>query len=352
MIVFLVIVFLVLLIIVHELGHFLAAKLFKVRVEEFGIGFPPRLWIKKAGETVYSFNALPLGGFVKLFGENISDDEKISEEEKQSSFQHQPSWKRAVVMFAGTGMNFIAGWLIISSIFMLGIPPGLAISQVVTDSPAESAGFKVNDFILAVSANGASVLEPKTPDEFVNFVKKFRGQELLIAVNRAGQTVELKAVPRIDAAENEGALGIAVVQKGIEKLYPPAAIYEGLKTAASISYLIAAALGQMLVGAFSGQPVLENLVGPIGIFGIAVNAGQIGIIYLLQLVALISLNLMVINLIPLVPFDGGKLLFIIIEKIKGSALSLRTEQTATAIGIALIIPLFIVVIVRDIIKFF
>lgn len=348
----LVIVFLILLILVHELGHFLSAKFFKVRVDEFGIGFPPRLWGKKIGETIYSFNALPLGGFVKLFGENISDKEKITEEAKKWGFQYQLPWKRAVILVSGAGMNFIAGWLLISSVFMLGIPPGLAVSQILSDSPAEQAGFEINDLILNVGAEASASLEPKTAEEFVNFVREFRGQELSFQINRSGKTVELKAVPRINAGENEGALGIAVVQKGVERFSPLAALYEGLKTAATISFLIIAALAQMIADAISGQPVLENIVGPVGIFGMAVGAGQIGVIYLLQLMALISLNLMIINLLPLAPFDGGKLFLIIIEKIKGSALSLRAEQIAMTIGMALIIPLIIIVLIRDIIRIF
>lgn len=352
MVIILVIVFLILLIIVHELGHFLAAKFFKVRVDEFGIGFPPRLFGKKIGETLYSFNALPLGGFVKLFGENMADKEKNTEEEKKSGFQYQLPWKRAIILISGSGMNFMAGWLLLSSVFMLGIPPGLAISQIVPDSPAEQAGFQMNDLILNVRADVNTFQEPKTAEEFVNFIREFKGRELSFQINRSGKTIELKAVPRVNVGENEGALGIAVVQKGIEKLSPLAALYEGLKTTANVSFLILAALGQMIADAISGRPVLENIVGPVGIFEMAVGAGQIGVIYLLQLMALISLNLTIINLFPLAPFDGGKLFLIIVEKIKGSALSSRAEQIAMIIGIAIIIPLIIIVLIRDILRLF
>jgi len=343
MIIFLVILFLILLILVHELGHFLAAKFFKIKVEEFGIGFPPRIWGKKIGETLYSLNALPLGGFVKLFEENTGND--------QRGFRGQPAGKRAAILLAGIIMNFLAGWLLISIVFSIGIPPGIAVTQVLDGSPAANAGFELNDFILKAASAGVAI-EPKSPEEFVNFIKNSVGEKISFRIMRSGETITLEAETKNVFDENEGALGIAVTQKGIEKMSPPAALYDGLKTSASISYLIIAAIGNMLHDAISGQPVLENIVGPVGIFDLAIGAGHTGIIYLIQLIALISLNLAIINLIPLVPFDGGKLFLVLIEKIKGSALTFKTEQIAAVLGIAIILPLILLVIVRDIIRFF
>lgn len=351
MIIILTILFLILLVLVHELGHFLAAKSFKLRVEEFGIGFPPRLWMKKIGETAYSFNLFPLGGFVKILGENPLEAERIPPEERERSFQHQPPWRRSLILLGGVGMNFIAGWLIISSVFFIGIPPGVAVSAVMPASPAETAGFAVNDLIVKVRI-GERVLEPTTPEEFVDFIKEFPGQQLSFELKRGGKSLELRAVPRKDAPEGEGALGITVVQSGIEKRRLFAAIFEGLKTSAAIVSFIFVSLIRLIGSAFGGEASLENIMGPIGIFGVALSAGQAGIVYLLQLIGLISLNLMVINLIPLAPFDGGKLLFVFIEKIRGAALSPKVEQTISAIGIALIIPLVIIVFVRDIIRIF
>lgn len=327
-----VIIFLSILILVHEFGHFWIAKKFGLWVEEFGIGLPPKIWNKKIGETVYSINALPFGGFVKIFGEN-ADQRGL-----KGSFTNLKIWKRSIIIFAGVLMNFLLGWLVISIVFSIGIPQAVLITEIQSNSPAEKIGLQTGDKIL--SATNA--------DNFIKFIDEHRGQEIVLKIERAGEIKEFKIIPRANPPAGEGALGVGLMETGLAKKKLPLSFWEGLKTSVETVKMIFAALFNLIAKAFVGKASLEQVAGPIGIVKVTAQAGTLGFVYLLKLLALISLNLAVINLLPFPALDGGRLLFLLIEKIKGSPLPEKFEKYANAAGIALLLLLMIIITIKDI----
>jgi len=343
MIIFLIIISIALLILIHEFGHFIAAKAFGLLVEEFGIGFPPRLFSKKIGETNYSVNLIPFGGFVRIFGESYNQaSTPASPDSISRSFYFQPAWKKTIVILAGVFMNFIIGWLIVSAIFMVGAPEALVINMVSLESPAESVGLKVGDQILGFGSS----------EEFIDFIDQNKGEEIILKIQSAGEESEIKIIPRLAPPAGEGSLGIQFTEVGLEKIGFFAAIGEGFKTSFAIVTAIFQGLGQILIGLVTTGSLAEGFVGPIGIFGFASQAAGLGLAYFLQLIGLISLNLFALNILPFPALDGGRLLFIIIEKIKGSPLSANFERSANATGFLILILLMIAVTVRDVIRLF
>ncbi|PIR89207.1 MAG: RIP metalloprotease RseP [Candidatus Harrisonbacteria bacterium CG10_big_fil_rev_8_21_14_0_10_40_38] len=328
------------LIIVHEFGHFIAAKKSGLLVEEFGFGFPPRLFSKKIGETVYSFNLLPLGGFVRIHGEKKDEENPESLELQKRSFWFLPVWKRSLIVTAGVIMNFLVGWIIISSIFMVGIPEVVVVTNVVPNTPAESAGIKPGDHIVGFS----------TTQSFIDFVSSSAGNPVAFEVLRGSEKIEINTTPRLNPPEGEGSLGIMLAEGGIPKHSFFSAIGQGFTASLKLLGSIFAALFGLIAGIFTGTAGLDQFVGPVGIFQIASQSAQFGIVYLLQLVGLISLNLVALNILPLPALDGGRLVFLIFEKIKGSPLPQKFEIWANALGFILLLLLMIVITIKDVIR--
>ena len=332
-----VIIFLSILILVHELGHFLAAKKFGLLVEEFGFGLPPKIFAKKIGETDYSINALPFGGFVKIFGENREENASISPER---NFSNLKIWKRAIVLAAGVGFNFLLGWLAISLVFAIGTPSVVIITEIKKNSPAEEVGLLAGDRI----ADFTKV------NDFIDFVNSHQGEKIKLKIEREGKTLELEAIPRKNPPIGEGSLGVGLVDAGLEKQNIFMSFWEGLKTSLNSIKTIFLAIINLIGKAFVGKASFEQVTGPIGIVKITAQASTLGIVYLLQLLALISLNLAVINILPFPALDGGRLFFLLIEKIKGSPLDQKFEKITNAVGFAILIFLMIVITIKDIIK--
>ncbi len=311
------------LILIHELGHFAAAKFFGMQVDEFGIGFPPRLFSRSWGGTRYSVNSLPLGGFVKLRGE--LDDAGMG------SFVRAPAWKRAVVLVAGVVMNFLAGWFIFSAVFWIGSPKVLFIDQVAPGSPAAKAGLAQGDIVLGFSS----------AQTFIAHVAASKGQKIEFDVSRAGKDVRIVAMPRANPAPGEGALGVGLTDGGAPR--------KGFFTGAAYGFLAAVHMAWAVVlglGSLVTQP--ESVAGPIGIFTIAIGAGRIGIVYVLQLLGVISLNLAVLNLLPIPALDGGRLLFIFAEKIRGRKFGAHIEMRAHAMGFMFLLIVIVLVTFKDV----
>lgn len=325
------------LILIHEFGHFLAARKFGVLVEEFGFGFPPRLFSRRIGETLYSLNLLPFGGFVRLYGEN--QWEELNAEKRARGFFVQPAWKRSLIIIAGVAMNFFLGWMLMSLIFAVGTPRAVVVSDILPESPAEQAGILPND----------QFKDFQSGEDFISFIDQNRGKEIVLDINRQGETLEIKVTPRVSG---EGALGVAVVEAGVERHSLPASVWEGLKASVATIAGILVAFANLFWGLITQGRLMVDFVGPIGIFGIANQAGSMGFIYLVQLVALISLNLAVLNIFPFPALDGGRFLFVVIEKIKGSPLRPEFERSANAIGFLLLLVLIVVVTVRDVVHLF
>lgn len=367
-----VIIFLSILILVHEFGHFWVAKKFGLLVEEFGIGLPPKIWSKKIGETVYSVNALPFGGFVKIFGENqsadlparqrpepqaMADGRGLDADSRRRNFTGLSIGRRAVVISAGVLMNFLLGWLVISIIFSIGIPQTVLITEVQSDSPAAGIGLQIGDKIIGASTQLSTDPEYaewigfSNVEKFINFIDAGRGQEIVLKIERNGEIKEFKTIPRINPPSGEGALGVGLIEAGLPKQNLLASFWEGLKTSVETVKMIFAALFNLIAKAFVGKASLEQIAGPIGIVKVTAQASTLGFVYLLQLLALISLNLAVINLLPFPALDGGRLLFLLIEKIKGSPLPEKFEKYANAVGMALLLLLMIIITIKDISRF-
>lgn len=339
--VLIIIFFLSVLVLIHELGHFLTAKKFNVFIEEFGIGLPPRIFGKKKGEVMYSINALPIGGFVKIAGEN--QEELVNEQiPKDRIFYNLKVWKRFLILIAGVAMNFLLGWVLISLIFFIGIPKAVVITQVQTDTPAGQAGLKINDLVVGF----------KNVEDLVVFINQNKGQKISLKVERGGKEMTFEMTPRINPPQNQGALGIALADTGQENQGVFKSVWDGFKASVNIFAMVFVGIAGLLKSAILGKASLEAVTGPVGIVKITAQASHMGFIYLMQLLALISLNLAALNIFPFPALDGGRILFLIIGKIKGSPLPKRFEQYANAAGMALLLLLMVLITIKDIWRLF
>ena len=351
------IIILAVLVFVHELGHFLVAKKFGIKVEEFGFGFPPRLWGIKRGGTIYSINWIPFGGFVKIFGEDGGD-----RTDKQS-FVSKKIWQRTSVLLAGATMNVILAVFLLSLGFMIGLPWAIEdnenvagakvqITQIAPSSPAELAGIKTGDIVLGASSLAEKLSNLEKVVDLQSFIDRNKGQEVLVDLKRGQAVLTFKLIPREDPPAGEGAIGVGLAR--VSKVIFPwyRAIWEGFVTTFNLIWLTLSSLGMLIWQLFSHGRVVGEVTGPVGIYSITGQAAQMGFVYILQLAALLSINLAVINAFPFPALDGGRVLFLLIEKIKGSPVSERVERTIHSAGFVFLILLMVVVAFKDIGKLF
>src|SRR3989344_5825042 len=328
-------IILLVLVVVHEFGHFFTAKRFGIRVDEFGFGFPPKLFSIKKGETEYSFNLLPLGGFVKIFGEN-PDEENMNGPDAGKSFVNKSKWKQAIVLFAGVFANFLLAWFLFSFGFMSGLPTSvdstrkdyvfsdvhLVVVSVMPDSPAELAGLKSGDKIVSIKSGELSTIYI-SPETVRSFVAANPDKEIEIRYIRGKNEnpISTKMTPVQDVEGGRPIIGITMDQIGIAKLPILKAFSEGMKLTLSITKSTALGLYRLILDGVRGKGSFASITGPVGMVGIVGDAYQFGLVYLLSFAALISINLAIINLLPFPALDGGRLLFLFIEKITGSRLN-------------------------------
>jgi len=355
-------VILAVLVLVHEFGHFFAAKRFGVRVDEFGLGFPPKLWSKKVGETVYSVNAIPFGGFVKIFGEN-PDEDSINGSDKGRSFVHIAKWKQAIVLASGVFMNVLFAWLLFSIAYLSGMTTIVSgtdakyiqdahvlILATLPESPAEKAGFLPGDQVRAFAIGGATTTAPSV-DELQAAVKSSEGQALVFDVDRVGEKVYLEVLPE-KAAADAYAIGVSMDQAGKVVLPLHLAIWEGGKLTVDMFVGIATNLYTLAHDALLGKADFSQVSGPVGIARLVGDAGKLGIVYLLSFTAFISLNLAVLNLVPFPALDGGRILFVLIEAIKRSPIKPVIANWTNTVGFGLLILLMLFITYRDIVRLF
>jgi regulator of sigma E protease len=359
-------VILLVLVLVHEFGHFYSAKKFGIRVDEFGFGFPPKLFGKKFGETEYSINLLPIGGFVKIFGEN-PNDENTNGPDKERSFVHKAKWKQAIVLFAGVFMNFLLAWVLFSVGFVSGLPTSvgseptgfklnnvnLTVVSVSEKSPAEIAGLKSGDKITTVTSGKDSVSDIN-PDTLKSFVLSHGGKEISLGYIR-GKDKEshlAKITPVMEKGDSEPRVGIAMDMIGTAKLPVFTALKEGLSLTWFVTKGTVVGLFTLIADSLRGHGSFASVTGPVGMVGIVGDAYQFGFVYLLSFAALISVNLAIINLLPFPALDGGRLFFLLIEKIKGSPINPKFANTANMIGFGILILLMVVVTFHDVMKLF
>ncbi len=352
---------LAILIFVHELGHFLVAKWSGIRVDEFAIGFPPRLLSFTKGETKYTINLIPFGGFVKIFGEN-PDEESIAGPDKSRSFVHKPKSIQALVLVAGVTFNMIFAWILISLAMVIGmqLPQGfvqnsavkshqILIVEVTKDSPAYNAGLKEEDTILEIS-RGMEVLRPTAIKEIQDFIGSSKDTSLSIIYLRNNATSSATFTPVFDEASGKARAGIAMYEFSEVKIPLWKAPWEGLKETISKTKEITVSIFGFFGNVFIGKGQFAEVSGPVGIARMVGDTSRLGFAYLLLFTALISINLAVINLIPFPALDGGRLLFVLIEKIKGSPLNPKFANISNALGFLILITLMVIVTYHDIIK--
>ncbi len=342
------------LIIVHELGHFLIAKRFGIRVDEFGLGFPPRitkLFTWKG--TPFTLNWLPFGGFVKIFGENPAD--KI-EDLVTDNFQSKNRGIQASVLVSGVVGNFLFAWLLISLGFIVGLPAPANLSLPVENthtvittvlplSPAATAGLKSGDVILSLSRGEIhSELAPEVASLFL----ARSAEPVTFLVERGGEISTKVVVPEESIIKDRLAVGISMDVIGIVKLPPYKALWYGLKTTSELTLLTGQAIGTFILEALSGRADLASVTGPVGIIGMVGDVRELGFTYLLTFTALLSINLSIINLLPLPALDGGRLLFIGIEGITRRSIPPRVFNALNTVGFALLILMMFLITVQDI----
>lgn len=357
---------LVVLILVHEFGHFVVAKLFGIRVDEFGIGFPPRIFGVKRGETLYSINALPIGGFVRIYGED-SDTLTENDTDYKRSFITQPKLAQAAVLVAGVFMNVLLAWVLFVSGFLYGIPTALdesevadlaatqvVITAIVPDSPA-AAELKASDIIVGVHVGETTLVAPLRPTEIAALIHEHESTPVTIDIERRNELRSVTLTPQLwvlPEHPERAATGFTMSLTGIESLPFLNAIVEGTKMTGSLLWAIIVGFGVLLSDLIAGQADLSTVSGPVGIVSLVGDAASLGFAWLMTFTAFISLNLAVLNLLPLPALDGGRLLFVIIEAVKGSPIKPAVAGWMNRVGFAFLILLMLVVTVKDVLNLF
>ena len=343
------VIILSLLVFVHELGHFVAAKRAKIRVEEFGLGYPPRvLKVWEHGGTTYSINAIPFGGFVRMPGE---DDPSI-----EGGFAMKPKLTRLAVLCAGPFMNFLLAVVVFAASFMIGLPqPSSEIVTIVgvsPDSPAAEAGIQKGDQVLALNGQTIDLLT-----KFIDYTEENKGRQVTLTVLRDGKEVTAQLVPRVNPPEGEGAMGVIINGEAtswtVRHIPAGQAFLRGMEQTASVVLLTMSAPVLLMRGAIS--PEAARPVGPVGIARLTGEAAQEVVdngwwFPVLQLTAFISAALGITNLLPFPALDGGRILFILIETIRGRRVDPRKEGTIHLIGMAILLSLMFLVTIQDIVS--
>ena len=356
------VVILLVLVLVHEFGHFFTAKKFGIRVDEFGFGFPPKLFGIKKGETEYTFNLLPIGGFVKIFGEDPNNENSFGPD-RERSFVHKAKWKQATVLFAGVFANFLLAWFLFSVGFMSGMPASvgsvpdanltdvsLVVLSVAPNSPASKSGLKSGDKIVSIQ-NDKNYTPYINPEVVKSFIASSKGKEISVGYVRENENKKIvKLIPEISGGEPK--IGVSMDEVGVAKLPFFRAFLERMSLTIYIVKGTVLGLYTLILEGIKGQGSFTSITGPVGMVGIVGDAYKFGFVYLMSFAALISINLGVINLLPFPALDGGRLFFLLIEKIKGSSINPKVANTANAVGFGILILLMLVVTYHDVVKLF
>jgi regulator of sigma E protease len=358
MTILLLIVILVFLILAHEFGHFLAAKIFGVRVDEFGVGFPPRaLLFGKIGDTEYTLNWIPFGGFVRMFGEQEDEGQH-----GRGSFIDSPRYKQAIILVAGVAMNAIVAYALFAGALATGVPSivdqlqpdqsaQLLVSDVIPGSPASVAGIVAGDQVLQMEDRTGHQPTALTPDALVAFVSTHGGQSLDVTYLHDNATTTSAVIPANSVdPQNAGrpAIGVGLVLVANVALPLPQALRQAFPTTEESFVLVGQGLWGIIGTAAHGSPNLSGVVGPVGLVSQVGEAAQNGWGEVLELAAFISVNLTIVNLIPIPALDGGRLAVLIVEAIMRKSAPKLAIQLLNTIGVALIILLMVTVTYNDI----
>jgi len=360
-----------LLVFVHEAGHFVVAKRAGMNVEEFGFGFPPRIiGVQKVSgrwrvvtrhsslvtrhSTIYSLNWVPLGGFVRITGENGADTDD------PKNFAAKPRWQRALVDVAGVAMNLVLAIAIFSGIYAVGapqvlegLPPGAVVRDrqasimgVLTGSPAATAGVQPGDVIASVDGRTFTDVT-----DVQRYIRERGEEEIEIAIDRKGvaRTFRVRPGP-LPGVEYPG-IGVQLVPTGTVRFPPHVAVWYGIRTTGVVIVDILRALGNLVHGLATQRAVTVDIAGPVGIAVLTGQVVQLGFIHLLQFTAVLSANLALLNVLPFPALDGGRLFLLVVEVIRRRSLTRRVENLIHTIGFGILLLLVVAVTYRDIVVF-
>ena len=351
------------LILVHEWGHFIVAKITGMRVDEFAIGFPPRLFSWRKGETEYSLNALPLGGYVRIYGEDPTA--VTTDADKGRAFGARPKWAQALVLIAGVTMNWIFAWFLLILIMLVGVPTQIEesnatanavvyIDSVLPGSPADTV-LPAQAKLVRVQS-GDDVLSPVLPSTFSDFVTARGGQAIDVTYQTTdGADKTVSVIPQtgvIAASPDRAALGISMSLVETVKKSFGAAVIDATKQTYTMTKAITVGLFSLISSAIIGQADFSQVSGPIGIVGYVGDAAAVGFTSLLFFTAIISINLAVINLLPIPALDGGRLVFVAIEAITRRPIPPVWASRVNLVGFAALMLLMLLATISDISKLF
>lgn len=357
------IIILSILVFIHELGHFLTAKKLGMRVEEFGFGLPPRIWGKKVGETIYSINWLPVGGFVRIAGEDMVENAasaetagesrktlltKLTVKQKREFFWARSKLHRTMVLLAGVTMNFLLAVLIISYIFTQGVfvpSDRVHIEKVTENSPASDAGLQENDIILQFGET-----KIKNTENLVKITQEKGNMPTPVTILRNGEELTLILTPRKDPPEGQGPLGIVITNLEEKKYTWYEAPFYGMIEAVKLSWFMISTLAVMVWKLITFQGGQVEVAGPVGIAQATGQAIKEGYMAVLQLAGLLSLNLAIFNVLPIPALDGGRLFFVLFEDILGKRIKPKAEAAVHQIGMLFLLSLVVLVTINDILR--
>ncbi|MFH1826839.1 MAG: M50 family metallopeptidase [bacterium] len=353
------IIILSVLILIHEFGHFFAAKRSGVKVEEFGFGFPPRLFSIKKGETIYSINLLPIGGFIKVFGEEYHELDKTNKKQyeklKSRAFINKKPWQKALIIVAGVIGNILLAWILLSYLATQGIqvPTNhITIEQVQKNTPAQKAGLKEGEIIQKINIAGKDI-EIKTPNDLISATNKYSGKDIVLTViSNQNNIRNVVVAARKNPPKDQGPLGIAISGTELKKYSIFQAPLVGINLTFSYLSIIFVGFVELFKTLLTFHKPSFEVAGPVGIAQFTGQALKYGHNALIEFAAILSLNLAVLNIIPFPALDGGRLTFVIYEWITNKRVNKNFEKTTNAIGMLILLALISIITVNDIIKLF
>lgn len=337
-----------LIILLHEIGHFFLARRFGVKVEEFGLGYPPRIFSFKKNEVVYSINAIPFGGFVRILEHNGSN-----------SFSAQSLSKRALILLAGVSNNILIAFLLFMVLFYIGmptfalpetykqnVPSMITIREIEKDSPASLAGLQSGDIILGIK-HLDDYQAALSIEDVQNKMKEFRGQKIQLMIQRQGENIEIAITPRQYPPEGKGYLGVILSEEGVLRYSVFEAPVQTIRFIGLLTQQTFIGLVNVFVNLFKHGNIKE-LTGPIGIMAITTKGFQWGWNYGIYTLGIISYAFAVFNLFPIPAVDGGRILFLIIERVRQKPIAQRTEALINNICFSLLVILLFAVTIKDV----
>lgn len=364
MTIILLIIIIGILVFVHELGHFSVAKFFNIRVDEFGMGLPPRAkkLFSKNG-TDYTLNWIPFGGFVKIYGEDSLSTDPATDPDYQKSFIAKKWWQQIAVLIAGVTMNFLFAWVLFTLSFMIGAPtitsgipsdqiqnPQLTVLQVVKGSPADQVGIVPGSKIIEIeSLDGIVPGNTTSAESFIQIVQSMPDNTpvRLFAELPNGQQKNFLVIP-----DDTNKIGVAIDTVGIYREGLFSALVSGAKNTVTVTGQTVQAFVHLIGGVFTGTADMDSLTGPVGLVSVVGDAQQVGFVYVIILTAMISVNLAVLNLFPFPALDGGRIVVVLIETITRRKIKPIVVQWINGIGFMFLIGLMIVITIKDVIKLF